>query len=402
MIAINEIVKLAIQSLLRNKSRSLLTMLGIIIGVSAVILLVSIGQGLQNYITEEFQSLGSDLVVVLPGKVSSSGGASISSAPNIAGSKLTLEDVNRLSLLGGPIESVGAGIETQSRVSYLGKSKYTTVAGVTAEYQKMRNLVTSSGRMISDSDNSSARSVIDIGEGLATTLFGASYPIGKEVTIGSQKFQVVGILSKIGAGGFGVDINSYAVIPITAAQRITGMKTVQAISIKARDKASIPQVISMANKELGKVLKSDDFSVLDSSSLLSTINQILGVVTLALGGIAAISLVVGGVGIMNIMLVSVTERTREIGLRKAVGAKPSDILVQFLIEAVVLSLGGGMIGVAIGALGAWGINHFIATTVTWWSVALSFGVSAVIGVIFGVAPAARASKLNPIEALKYE
>jgi len=141
---------------------------------------------------------------------------------------------------------------------------------------------------------------------------------------------------------------------------------------------------------------------LDQASLVDSINQILGVVTLALGGIAAISLVVGGVGIMNIMLVSVTERTREIGLRKAVGAKPQDILIQFLIEAIVLSLGGGMIGVAIGALGAWGVNHFIATSVTFWSVTLAFGVSAAVGVIFGVAPAARASKLNPIEALKYE
>lgn len=149
-------------------------------------------------------------------------------------------------------------------------------------------------------------------------------------------------------------------------------------------------------------MKTDEFSVLDNSSLVQTVTQILGVLTLALGGIAAISLVVGGVGIMNIMLVSVTERTKEIGLRKAVGAKPSDILYQFIIEAVVLSLGGGVIGVAIGALGAWAINHFIETSVTFWSVALAFGVSAIIGIVFGVAPAARASKLNPIDALKYE
>ncbi|MCX6704509.1 MAG: FtsX-like permease family protein, partial [Candidatus Woesebacteria bacterium] len=149
-------------------------------------------------------------------------------------------------------------------------------------------------------------------------------------------------------------------------------------------------------------LKEDDFSVVDSSSLVATINQILGVVTVALGGIAAISLIVGGVGIMNIMLVSVTERTREIGLRKAVGAKPRDILVQFLIESVTLSVAGGGIGVLIGFLGSLAINQFITTTVTFWSVALAFGVSAAIGIIFGVAPAARASKLNPIEALKYE
>ena len=158
----------------------------------------------------------------------------------------------------------------------------------------------------------------------------------------------------------------------------------------------------MIKKELGKRLNEDEFSVIDSANLIQTINQVLGALTLALGGIAAISLLVGGVGIMNIMLVSVTERTREIGLRKAVGAKPSDILYQFLIEAVVLSLGGGIIGVILGSLGAFAMSSFIETTVTWWSVLLSFGVSAVVGIVFGVAPAARASKLDPIEALKYE
>jgi putative ABC transport system permease protein len=399
MIPISEITKLAVRSLLRNKSRALLTMLGIIIGVSAVILLVSIGQGLQTYITQQFESLGSNLIVVLPGKVGAGGSIT---GPNLAGSKLTISDVDKLSRLGGAVESVGAGIEMPSTVSYLGKSKYTTTAGLTAEYQKMRNLTVSIGRMITDNDNRSGRNVVDIGPGLVDALFGGGDPIGKEVTMGGQKFQVVGILSKIGSGGFGVDVNSFVVLPLTTAQRLFGMKSVQAIGVKARDKDSIPVAIAQVNKELGKYLKPDDFSVVDSSSLVATINQILGVVTFALGGIAAISLVVGGVGIMNIMLVSVTERTREIGLRKAVGAKPSDILYQFLIEAVVLSLGGGMIGVAIGALGAWGISHFIETTVTWWSVALAFGVSAAIGIVFGVAPAARASKLNPIEALKYE
>jgi putative ABC transport system permease protein len=376
-------------------------MLGIIIGVSAVILLVSIGQGLQNYITQQFESLGSNLIIVLPGKVGTGGG--LSGAPNLAGSKLTLDDVNRLSRLGGPIESVGAGIEMPASVSYLGKSTYTTVGGLTAEYQKMRNLVTSEGRQISDSDNASSRAVADIGQTIIDKIFGNINPIGKKITIGGQKFEVVGVLSKIGSGGaLGQDTNNFVFIPLTTAQSLFGMKSVQAIGVKVRDKADIPLATSMINKELGKRLKSDDFSVVDSSSLLATITQILGVITLALGGIAAISLVVGGVGIMNIMLVSVTERTREIGLRKAVGAKPNDILIQFIIESVTLSVVGGGIGVLIGFLGSLVINQFIATTVTFWSVALAFGVSAIIGIVFGVAPAARASKLNPIEALKYE
>lgn len=400
MIPIGEIVKLSFQSLLRNKTRSLLTMLGIIIGVSAVILLVSIGQGLQNYITQQFEALGSNLIVVLPGKVGAGGSVT---GPNLAGTKLTLSDVDKLSRLGGPIESVGAGIEMPATVSYLGKSTYTTIGGLTAEYQKMRNLVTSTGREISDSDNNSSRPIADIGTTVVDKIFGNVNPIGKKITVGGQKFEVVGILSKIGSGaGFGVDTNNFIFIPLTTSQNLFGIKGVQAIGVKVRDKEEIPLATTMIKKELGKRLKADDFSVLDSSSLLSTINQILGVVTLALGGIAAISLIVGGVGIMNIMLVSVTERTREIGLRKAVGAKPSDILYQFIFEAVALSVVGGGIGVLIGFLGALAINQFIATTVTLWSVALAFGVSAAIGVIFGVAPAARASKLNPIEALKYE
>ncbi|QQG42087.1 MAG: ABC transporter permease [Candidatus Woesebacteria bacterium] len=400
MIPIGEIVRLSIQSLLRNKTRSILTMLGIIIGVSAVILLVSIGQGLQNYITQQFESLGSNLVIVLPGKVGGGGGGF--GAPNIAGSKLSLGDVDKLSRIGGAVESVGAGIEMPSSVSYLGKTKYTTTAGLTAEYQKMRNLTVSSGRMMSESDNRAGRNVVNIGPGIVDSLFGGANPIGKQITLGGQKFQVVGVLSKIGSGGFGIDVNSFVVLPLTTAQKLFGMKSVQAIGIKAKDKDSIPEVIRQVKKELSKRLKEDDFSVVDSSSLVATINQILGVVTLALGGIAAISLIVGGVGIMNIMLVSVTERTREIGLRKAVGAKPKDILIQFIIESVTLSVVGGGIGVLIGFLGALAINQFISTTVTFWSVALAFGVSAAIGVIFGVAPAASASKLNPIDALKYE
>ncbi len=399
MIPIGEITKLAIRSLLRNKSRSLLTMLGIIIGVSAVILLVSIGQGLQNYITQQFESLGSDLVMIIPGKVGKGGSIS---GPNLAGSKLTLEMVTKLSRLGGAVETVGAGIEMPSTVSYLGKSKYTTTAGITPEYQKMRNLTVSEGRMMSESDERSGRNVVDIGPGLVDDLFGGGNPMGKQVTMGGQKFTVVGILSKIGSGGFGVDINSFVVLPLTTAQKLFGMKSVQAIGVKAKDKDSILEAKVQIKKELGKYLKDDDYTVTDSSSLLATINQILGVITLALGGIAAISLVVGGVGIMNIMLVSVTERTREIGLRKAVGAKPKDILTQFLIESVTLSVAGGGLGVLIGYLGSLAINHYIATTVTFWSVALAFGVSATIGIVFGVAPAAKASKLNPIEALKYE
>ena len=399
----SELVILALKSLRRNLTRSILTMLGIIIGVSSVILLVSIGQGLQKYITDQFEALGSNIVVVVPGRVARDGGNAFSGGPpNFGGSKLTLGDADKLAKIGGPIEAVGTGIETQSSVSFQGKDSYTTVAGMSDSYMKIRNLDVSQGRTINAGDVRVSRNVAILGSTVIKEIFGQGQAIGREVTIGGQKFEVIGVLKAIGSGGFGIDVNDFAIIPVTSAQKVFGMKTVMVIGMKAQTKEDIPQVIKLAQKELLKKYDEDDFSVVDQSSLLDSINQILGVVTIALGGIAAISLVVGGVGIMNIMLVTVTERTREIGLRKAVGAKPNDILYQFLIEAVVLSLGGGAIGVAIGSLGAWGISQFIATSVTPWSVILSFGVSAVVGVIFGVAPALRASRLNPIEALKYE
>jgi putative ABC transport system permease protein len=398
---IKEIFKLALSSLVRNKTRSVLTMIGIIIGVSAVILLVSIGQGLQTYITKQFESLGANVIMVMPGKFDTGGGG-MSSAHGMFTSKLKATDVTKIARLGSPIELVGASLESTSDVSYLGKKKYTTIGGFSPEYLKMMNLSAASGRVYDSSDNNAAKNVVVLGQSLSPKLFGLSNPVGKNVTIGGRKFRVIGVLNKFGTSGFGVDTNEFAIMPLSTAQELLGVKSIQSIGVKATDKDSVPIVISMIKKELGKRLTEDEFSVMDSSSLLQTINQVLGVVTLALGGIAAISLVVGGVGIMNIMLVSVTERTREIGLRKAVGAKPNDILYQFLIEAVVLSLGGGAVGVALGALGSLGLSYFIETTVTWWSVILAFGVSAIIGIVFGVAPAARASKLNPIEALKYE
>jgi putative ABC transport system permease protein len=400
MIAITEISKLAFRSLLRNKTRSLLTMLGIIIGVSAVILLVSIGQGLQNYLLSTFESLGSNVITILPGQVGGSSG--ISSAPNFGGSKLTEKDVNDISHLGGAVVEAAGAVEYPTNVSNVGKNKFVTVIGVDAAYLKIRDITVGTGRTLTDSDTRVARNVAIVGTSIVSDLYGGGSPIGKKITIGGQKFDIVGVLNQIGGGSFGIDVNSYVFIPITSAQQVFGIHGIQVIGAKADSKEDIPIAISQIKKLLGKRLKSDEFSVIDNSSLVQTVDQILGVLTVAVGGIAAISLVVGGVGIMNIMLVSVTERTKEIGLRKAVGAKPSDILYQFLIESVVLSLGGGMIGVAIGALGAWGLSHFVQTAVSFWSVALAFGVSALIGIVFGVAPAARASKLNPIEALKYE
>jgi putative ABC transport system permease protein len=396
-----ETFRLSLKAILSNKLRATLTMLGIIIGVSCVILLVAVGQGLQIYITEQFESLGANTVAVLPGEVSLEGGFS-GSQPDFVGSKLTLKMASDLDRLGGPIEAAGAAIQIPATLSYKGKTKRATVAGITANYSDIRNLTTSDGRNITQADVDSARNVAVIGDSIRETLFGQSDSIGKDITLSNAKFTVIGILTNTGSGGLGLDINNFVSIPITSAQRLTGDTTVQAINIKARTKEDIPTAIDNAKRYMATQLKKDEYSVLDQQSLVSSINSILGIVTAALGGIAAISLVVGGIGIMNIMLVSVTERTKEIGLRKAIGAKPGDILTQFLIEAIVLSLVGGGIGIALGYLGALAISQYFPAQVTLWSVGLAFGVSSLVGIIFGVAPAIRASRLQPIEALRYE
>jgi len=397
----SEIFRLSLRSIKRNKTRSALTMLGIIIGVASVILLVSLGQGLQKYITGQFEQLGTNLIIVMPGKVGLGEGFG-HGPPNFAGSKLTLKHVSDLARLGGAIEDAAAGNEIPAAIKYKGKSKYTTVAGITANYGKIRNIEVAKGRGINVSDVELDRKVALLGKGIAETLFGQSEALGKEVTIGKEKLKIVGVLKQLGSGGIGFDMDNFVAIPITVGQSISGSKNLMAITIKVKSKEEISSAINATKKYLSSQLEEDDYSVLDQANLLSTITQILGVLTAALGGIAAISLVVGGVGIMNIMLVTVTERTKEIGLRKAVGAKPKDILIQFVIEAVVLSLLGGIIGIIIGAGGSFIMSKVFPASVSFWSVSLAFGVSALVGIVFGVAPALKASRLNPIDALRYE
>lgn len=400
MINIEETITLALINLWRNKTRSLLTALGIIIGVSAVILLVSVGQGLQNYITGQFESLGTNLIYVLPGQTLEEGFGQ--GPPNLAGSKLTLKHVEELRNLGDPIRNAAADSDIPASIEYRGESKFTTVGGLTAEWSDIIDIEVEEGRSLTESDVRLARNVTFLGQSIVDELFGGSDPIGKRITIAGEKFEVVGVIEEIGAQSIGFDIDNFVGIPITVSQRIFGNENIQSIIVQAESQEEIPAAIDAIERYLSSELDEDDFSVVDQSSLLETINNILGVLTAALGGIAAISLVVGGVGIMNIMYVSVTERTKEIGLRKAVGAKPKDILAQFVIEAVTLSVVGGSIGIAIGFAGSLALKQFFPTQVTIWSVLLAFGVSAAVGIIFGVAPALRASRLDPIDALRYE
>lgn len=393
-----EYILLALRSLRTNKVRSLLTMLGIIIGVASVILLVSIGTGLQELVTSQFASLGSNSVYVMPGKVDLKTGP-----PTLSISKFEISDVDALSRGSDVISKVSPATGQVGIISYKGTSVSVEIVGVWENYFGLQNFVAAQGDIIRQSDVERSRKVVVLGSKPAEELFGDANAIGSWITMSEVRYQVVGVLESKGSGGaLGGDIDNHAFIPLTTSLRQFNLVRPQMIVLQATGEDTVEQAAADAKRILLRRLKEDDFTVLQQTELLNTINQFLGAITVALGGIAAISLLVGGIGIMNIMLVSVTERTREIGLRKAVGAEPRDILLQFLIESMILSLVGGLIGIALGALGALALRSFIQTYVTSWSIVLASGFSAIIGIVFGVAPAFRAAKLDPIEALRYE
>lgn len=397
-----EIIKVALEALKANKTRSGLTMLGIVIGVTSVILLVSIGSGLKTYITEQLESLGADSIYVFPGEIGIGGGEG-GGVPGagMANSKFTFNHLKQIEREAKTVKAVMAYIENNGSMRYKGKNHITQVVGVGVEYPEIRNQKVVMGSFFTSSQYNSDKKVAVLGQTVVDELFGEENPIGKKFTISDQRYTVIGILEEKGGFG-GVDIDDQVFIPATTAMNQFDLEYVMSFMVQSQDSDSIPETIEEVETILLKSLDEDEFSVLDTESILSIISSILGVLTAALGGIAAISLVVGGIGIMNIMLVSVTERTREIGLRKAIGATPKNILIQFIIEAIVLSFVGGTIGILLGIGGAFLIGRFFTTTVTFWSIALAFGVSSLIGVIFGVAPAYKASKLNPIDALRYE
>jgi putative ABC transport system permease protein len=397
-----EIFRSAILAIRTNKSRSFLTTLGIIIGVASVILLVSIGNGLQVYVTKQFESLGANLIFVAPGKIKISSGGG---RPMNFTSKFTFDDVRELERLGGAISKV-SGQLTKSGTAKLGNKAYDiTLEGVDEKYPAMTNIKVQSGQLITKSMVERSQNMVVVGPKVVANLFPAGTDsLGKQIDISGRKFTIVGVTESKG-GGFGGsgDQDSMALIPVTTAQKLLGDKNPGSIIVQANSAEEVPLATQkVKNYFYRRKLTDDDFTVLEPKQILDTINSFLGVVTGALSGIAAISLVVGGIGIANIMLVSVTERTREIGLRKAIGATRRDILVQFLVEAIILSVLGGAIGIGLGAGASMLLRSFIETSVTWQSVLLSFGISAAVGIISGLAPAIQASRKNPIEALRYE
>ena len=392
-----ETVKMALSSILANRMRSFLTVLGIVIGVTSVILLVALVSGLKSFITSQIEGLGSNLVIVIPGRIGGS-----RSPGGIQANRLMLSDAVTLKNKLAAEAEVSAVIQRTVTLRFANKlDKGAAVFGVWANYPKLINVKATTGRFFTNSEVESGKRVAVVGTSVINTLFADQTVLGKTVDVAGLKYEIIGVASPRGST-FGIDQDNGIYLPLPAAQKQFGIDRLNTIYLSANKSDLVKEVQDKAIAILKKRLSEDEFSVLTQEQALSTISQITGVLTIALGGIAAISLIVGGIGIMNIMLVSVTERTREIGLRKAVGATPAAIRNQFLIEALTLSGIGGILGIIFGILFSLAVGQFITTTITWWSVALSFGFSVLVGVIFGVAPAIRASRLNPVQALRYE
>ena len=395
---LKETLQSAFEAIKVNKLRSALTALGVIIGVASIILLISISAGLQGFISKQFEKLGANSLFIIPGKFEGSFGG----GPPRTVNKLTFQLVEKLERSpNSAITDVSPIIEISATAKYQNESKVSTLEGIRPSYFKEFDIKTSAGRVYTQSEEQNGSRVAVIGQTLAKELFKTNNPVGKNISISNKSFKVIGVAQKQGNVG-GVDADNIVYVPLNSARKLTGANQVNSIQIKTTSTESIGQAKQHIQKILDRTLSEDDYTILSQEQLLSSILQILGVLTAALGGIAAISLIVGGVGISDIMLVSVTERTREIGLRKAVGAKSKDILQQFLAEAIILSAAGGLAGIAIGYLGSLALSPFLKTAVPLWAVALGMGFSTVVGIIFGVAPAIRAARLQPIEALRHE
>lgn len=399
------LAKSAFLSISRNKTRSFLTMLGVVIGVLSVILLTSIGNGLTVFVEQQFENLGSNLLIVTPGEIVNSEGQfdQQGAALSFATSKLTIDDAQKLAIAGYPITLTvpltGSNGEARTPVG----KRSGMVVGTTPGYSVARNTKAEKGRFLNESDLAGNRKVVVIGSKIAEKLFPSSNPVGQLLTINKLRFEVVGVAEAKAAGSFGgPDIDSFMYVPITTAKIALGVDKVMEIMVQSATKEQLPRTKTLITTTLAKHLDSKDFSVTDQSEILKTIQTILGTLTIGLAGIAAISLVVGGIGIMNIMLVAVSERTKEIGLRKALGATPNNIMIQFLIESAVISTVGGLIGIGLGVLGTLAIRPFFPATPAVNSILLAFVVSLGTGIVFGVYPARKAAQLSPIEALRYE
>lgn len=405
---ISDLFEETIFSLSANKARSFLTILGIVIGIGSVIAMISVGQGATADITGRIESLGTNLLVVMPGSQRQAG--NIVRGGMGSSQSLTIEDSDAIKITVPNIVSVAPTVSSRKQVTAKGTNTNTNVYGIDGGYFSLRTIEVENGAAISNQQIKSRAKVAVLGPTANTDLFGdGANSIGQKIRVSGQEFTVIGVTKAKGGSGMGSS-DDLVYVPITTAQQyISGNQSVSNINIQV----ATQNLMAVAQVQVQDLLlqrhrisdpNSADFSIMNQTDLLSSMSSVAGTLTLLLGAIAGISLVVGGIGIMNMMLTTVTERTREIGLRKSLGANNEDISAQFLTESVAFTFIGGVIGIVIGYLTALLISKFsgLTTVVSYTSVLLSFGISALIGIVFGYYPARRAAKLDPIEALRYQ
>ncbi|MGH8905923.1 MAG: ABC transporter permease [Egibacteraceae bacterium] len=392
---LTEATKVAVTAILANRLRSFLTVLGVVIGVQSVVLLVAIGTGARDEVAAGVETLGSNLLFVAPGQFE------FGSAPTL--SRFTLDDVHALERDLDGRAQVSGNLSSGEQIRAGEGDSFASVSGVTANYDQVLDRPMSRGEFFTSSDVTTGRRVAVLGASAAEGLFPAIDPIGQSITIAGLPFRVIGVSERLGAS-LSVDRDSEVLIPITAAQRMFGTRHLDSIFVKMPNSADADAVSDDVRSTLSSRLGPDEFSILTQDQILGVVGEILATLTAVLAAIAGISLLVGGIGVSNIMLVSAQERTREIGLRKALGARTRDITMQFLVEAVMLCGVGGVLGIGLGV----GLARLASSltplpaTVTSWSIGVSFGVSVTVGIIFGVFPARRAGRLDPVTALRHE